>query len=72
MGLEYKKMHEMLDSLEFRIKNNYITYISLYFDLLLEKPLPSKGQLVFMNVLWLQFYRVVTNSKSLAFYYVRK
>ena len=54
-------------------KKQFYTDISLCFDLLLEKPLPSKGPHVFMNVLWLQFYRVVTNSKSLAyFYYVQK
>ena len=47
-------------------KKQLYTDISLCFDLLLEKPLPSKGPHMFMNVLWLQFYRVVPNSKSFA------
>ena len=53
-------------------KKQLYTDISLCFDLLLEKPLPSKSPHGFMNVFWLLFYRVVANWKSLAFYYVRK
>ena len=53
-------------------KKQLYTDISLCCDLLLKKPLPSKGPHGFMNVFWLLFYRVVANWKSLAFYYVLK